>query len=273
MLDQPWRILVTRPAPLAKAWVQALLKQGYAAQDVSIMDIVPVADAVGCQRIKNRILVFDEYQKAIFVSQNAVAAGVDWLETYWPQLPVGMEYFAVGKATAEALATRNIQVVDTNFERGDMNSEGLLASPALQQIQGEKILVFRGCGGRNLLREMLNTRGAQVDYCELYRRELPAQALEQLKAAFTPMLKNDYRHLITFHSGESARNFHQVLLMLASQQDNKPLAAFLRQQPVLVPGSRVATLVGKLGFTEIITAKNASDECMYSALENYIQKH
>lgn len=273
MTSKPWRIVVTRPEPLAAVWTSKLTAFGYSTCNVCVMEIIPVDDAVGCQRIKNRVLAFDEYQKAIFVSQNAVAEGMRWLDTYWPQLPIGLEYFAIGKATGDALANFSIQVSRTSHKNIDMNSEGLLASDQLQNVQGEKILVFRGCGGRNLLREILESRGAEVDYCELYRRELPAAALAQLTAAFIGEIKNNYRHIIAFHSGESAQNFHQLLLMLASQKDNKLLTTFIRQQPVLVPGVRVATIVGKLGFTHVITAKNASDECMHHALDTFIKEN
>lgn len=273
MSNKPWRIVVTRPEPLATIWISKLVACGYSACDVCVMEIIPVDDAVGCQRIKNRILAFDEYQKAIFVSQNAVVEGVRWLDTYWPQLPVDLEYFAIGKATSEALASYHIQVASTNHNNIEMNSEGLLTGDQLQNVKGEKILIFRGCGGRNLLREILESRGAEVDYCELYRRELPATALAQLTVAFTDEIKNNYRHIIAFHSGESAQNFHQLLLMLASQRENKRLTTFIRQQPVLVPGVRVATIVGKLGFTHVITAKNASDECMYHALDTFIKEN
>ena len=50
-----------------------------------------------------------------------------------------------------------------------------MSAAHFQQLQGDRLLVLRGEGGRNLVREHLTTQGVRVDYIELYRRQLPAQ--------------------------------------------------------------------------------------------------
>ena len=68
-----------------------------------MLSIEPVADAAECQAVKNIILDIDQYACAIFVSQNAVAYGCEWLDRYWPELPVGLTFLAVGATTAAKL--------------------------------------------------------------------------------------------------------------------------------------------------------------------------
>ena len=57
--------------------------------------------------------------------------------------------------------------------RGGADSEHLLALPELADMAKQRVLIFRGEGGRELLAEALSARGARVDYIECYRRGLP----------------------------------------------------------------------------------------------------
>ena len=157
---QGLRVLVTRPTHQAVNWQRLLEAQGAQTLTAPLLAIEECQGPDARQQIKNRILDLDLYQHAIFVSQNAVAFGCQWIDEYWPQLPMGVAFYAVGKATAQALAQYQIDsVVDTNvdsscpehLDAAPMNSEALLTLPQLQQVAGEKILIFRGQGGRPLL--------------------------------------------------------------------------------------------------------------------------
>jgi len=107
---------------------------------------------------------------AIFVSANAVRHGLEAAggAANWPAaVPVA----AIGDATAAALRNSGLARVISPTERFD--SEALLALPELRAVAGQNIIVFRGVGGREVLRATLESRGARVSYVECYRRQKP----------------------------------------------------------------------------------------------------
>lgn len=258
------RILVTRPAHQAGPWCRLLEAEGAEAISIPLLELVPVTEPDQIRAIKNQILDFDLYQKAIFVSQNAVAHGMAWLESYWPQLPTGIEYFAVGAATARALADFGIQASDAG---GAMNSETLLEAEELtaERVTNQRILIFRGLGGRPHLGEVLSARGAQVDYSELYQRLVPKGAADQLKKASLPLTAEPSRQIVALHSGESLHNYQKALEQIAFE--DSPIAEALANSALLVPGARVAQLARELGFKKIFQAENATDTSMLAALK------
>lgn len=253
-------ILVTRPEPVASEWARWLAERGYQPHLASVMAIVPVSEPAEIQAVKQVVLDFDRYHKAIFVSRNAVYQAMNWLTDYWPQLPLGVAYFAVGEATARALAEYDITATALGDSAGAMNSEALLATEALQSVEGERVVIFRGCGGRDLLRQTLSERGAQVDYCSLYRRERPAGASAALADFMQQTAAADTPKVLTAHSGESVDN-------LAAAAATAGLLAQLKPLPLVVPALRVAMIASELGFSRVYSALNASDEAMLETIE------
>ncbi|WP_412841263.1 uroporphyrinogen-III synthase, partial [Aeromonas dhakensis] len=78
----------------------------------------------------------------------------------WPNI----DYFAVGQASADAFSAVGITAACPE----DPRSEGLLALPGLQQVNGKRVLILRGNGGRDLIARTLASRGALVHYCAAY---------------------------------------------------------------------------------------------------------
>jgi uroporphyrinogen-III synthase len=54
-----------------------------------------------------------------------------------------------------------------------MTSEELLKNEALESIEGERVLVLKGEGGRETLIKELNARNAKVDTISFYSRKRP----------------------------------------------------------------------------------------------------
>ncbi len=271
MADSPQNfcVVITRPEAQAAVWSAQLQALGFHCARLNLLEILPVTAEDKIRAIKNKILDFDLYQKVIFVSQNAVEYGMDWLEDYWPQLPMGIEYFAVGATTAKKMASYGVAVQDLAVSAsGGMTSEDLLSAAHLQNVDGEKILIFRGCGGRGHLAEELRKRGAWVDYCELYERGLPAAAGEHLQQLIVSSESSSAQVILSLHSGESLQNLSAVLAQLPSARQEET-RGWILSKLLLVPSQRIVAAAQAAGFQRIICAENATDNAMTAALLNY----
>lgn len=266
---QDFSVVITRPAAQAEPWAVRLAQQGFTTRFWNLLEISAVADEAQIRSIKNKILDFDLYHKVIFVSQNAVDYAMQWLEDYWPQLPVGIDYFAIGASTASKLSDYGVPVQDlAAISQGGMTSEDLLTAAHLQNVDGEKILIFRGCGGRGYLAEALTNRGAKVEFCELYERKLPTGAGERLMQLISSSESAGHNVILGLHSGESLRNMQVAVAQLpgaAQQRAN----LWLKDQTLLVPSQRIVDEAQAAGFTRIICAENATDDAMTAALLHY----
>ena len=262
MNDAPWQVVITRPLAQAKPWAEQLAAAGFVPRLINLLEIRPLQEPEQQRAIQNRIMDFDLYQKAIFVSQNAVHQAMDWLDRYWPQLPIGIDYFAVGATSARELAAYGLAVTDlAQAESGSMTSETLLQAPALQQVAGEKIIIFRGLGGRGHMGDELRARGAQVDYCELYQRCLPQSAAAELAAWLAELGALPQPWVLALHSGESLRHLQLLMADLSQQQQQQ-----LRYAWLLLPSERIREQALAAGFSRCLLADNATDQAMTQAL-------
>ncbi|SDK57826.1 uroporphyrinogen-III synthase [Microbulbifer yueqingensis] len=245
------RVLTTRPAHQSRDWCELLAAEGATVDTIPLLAIEPIESGPEYQRTKNQVMDFDQVDHAIFVSRNAVRLAFDWLDAYWPQLPVGPRYYAIGAGTARDLESHGPECTSAG---GAMDSEALLALPSLQQVDGERVLIFRGAGGRTLIGDTLRERNARVEYCELYRRTLPADATRRLR---------EYRatpDIITVHSGETLDNLASCL--------QKSGRGDLFRALLVCPSARVGERARDLGFSRIAVARNAGDAAMLAAVEN-----
>ena len=239
------RILLIRPKRQDDRLISMLEKAGAQVTHTPVMSIQPMIESQG---IKNLILEVDNFHKAIFVSGNAAELAIEWLDKYWPMLPVGIEYFAVGERTAALLKEADI---DALCPRGRQNSEELLQLPQLQQLDDQRIIIFRGCGGREILAETLIERGARVEYCELYNRIVDAQQLA--------LAQRQEADCLVAHSGE-------LIQAMGEAKDT-----LLANTAVVVPSERVAEIARKLGYRRVISAENALPEAMLAAVQKALQ--
>ena len=245
------KVLVTRPAGQAQTICERLRDAGFHPVHQPMLKILGCAEPAAEQR--QRVMELDQYQWVIFVSGNAVKFGMNWIEQFWPQLPVGINWYTVGSGSAEALSAYGLAV--NSPQR--MDSEGLLAEPALQSLNGEKVLIVKGEGGRNLLRQLLRERGAKVDLLTVYRRLPPDLAPQQLKDLFE---QHNFAALL-ISSGEGLTN---MLSLLGEQA-----VAIVADSRVVVPGQRVAELAAETGLRRITVSENATDEAMLRVLQEH----
>lgn len=200
---------------------------------------------------RQAVLRLDEYAHVIFVSANAVRFGMAHIEDYWPQLPVGLNWFAIGSATARLLGTYGLAALSPGEK---MTSEGLLALPELAAVEGQRVLIVKGRGGRDALRRELQRRGARVDELRCYERGIPSLPPGELAAK----LGRWNIAVILLSSGEGLANLQQLLRPTESTK--------FSGISLIVPSSRVAAQARDAGFSSVIVADNASDVAMLNAL-------
>lgn len=157
-------IVVTRPRDQADGLAASLRMLGANPVMLPLLEIAPAPDQQALQAFAQRAAY---YQLLIFISPNAVSYGMAALR----RIPDGVRVAAVGQGTAKALRNHQVEQVIVPSERFD--SEGLLALPGLQQVDGWHIAILRGDGGRELLGDTLRARGAQVEYVTCYQRRKP----------------------------------------------------------------------------------------------------
>jgi uroporphyrinogen-III synthase len=190
-------VVITRPREPAEALAASLTREG--ARPI-VFPALAIEDAVPSPETEAALAALGRSSLAIFVSAHAVLKGLAAARARGPW-PAGLAVAAVGEATAEALRNSGFARVISPRERHD--SDALLALPELQSVRGAAIVVFRGEGGRERLKEVLEARGAEVRYAECYRRVRPEADPAPLIAAWA----RGEVHAVSVLSGETLENF------------------------------------------------------------------
>lgn len=238
-------VLVTRPVHQAELLCALIEAQGGRAWRLPSLAILNgPAD-------RSALAALDDYDLAIFTSANAVDKALSLrAPAPWPP---NVRIAAVGAATAQALMARGL--LEVLIAPPPYDSESLLTLPALQNVVGQRIVVLRGEGGREMLADTLRARGAHVDYCEVYRRVRPEIDTGPVVQAW----QDGAIHVVTATSAQGLRN---LLVMLGDTG-----AALLRATPLVVVNARMIQLAAELGFLHPpLVAEAASDEALVAAL-------
>jgi uroporphyrinogen-III synthase len=243
-------IVVTRPAHQAAALAALISAQGGRPILFPMMDILDVEERGALNAIIDRL---DRYDLAIFVSPNAVGKGMQAIRSR-RSLPPALKIAAVGRASARELQRLGVAHVLAPEQSAD--SEALLALPQLGRVAGQRIAIFRGVGGRELLRDTLVSKGAAVDYAECYRRVRPQTDLAPL---LTSWRAGDIDAIVVT-SSEGLRNFHEML----DHEGRECLA----RTPVFVPHPRIAETARELGLTDTVVT-GAGDDGIAASLVEY----
>lgn len=242
-------IVVTRPERQAAALAALIAARGGRAIVFPTLEIRDIDDSSALSDVIERLECFDI---AIFVSPNAVERGLAAIHER-RSLPVTLRCAAVGRGSARALARHGVNDVIAPVAGDD--SESLLELRDLREVEGKRVVVFRGAGGRELIRETLEARGANVEYAECYRRARPLVDAGELLAAW------DSPGIAAFvaTSSEGLRN---LCAMLGARGQER-----LIRTPVFVTHPRIAQTGRELGLTLVVTGTR--DEDIADALTRY----
>ena len=247
-------ILVTRPAHQAAHLAELIGAAGGRAILFPVIEIVEVGDLQPLLALIDRL---DEFDLAIFISPNAVNKAMNLIKAR-RELPPHLQLAAIGRSGVRELRHFGITTVIAPAARFD--SEALLELPAMQDVAGKRIVIFRGDGGRELLGDTLTARGAAIEYAECYRRGRP-----QLDAA--PLLKAWARNELHAITGTSSEGLHNLFDLVG-----KLGQSWLRKTPLFVPHPRIQQTARELGLaTVVLTAQG--DEGLVQGLAQWFTDH
>lgn len=242
-------VLVTRPVEQAERLVRLIEAAGGRAVRFPTLAIAAPTDAAALTAVLDRLAGFD---LAIFISPTAVGQALQHLHERGQTLPEGLAVAAVGAGTAAALAAHGIAAL-VPTQRFD--SEGLLALPRLAHVAGQRVVIFRGEGGRAALGGTLRARGADVAYAECYRRVRPTADVGALLARWD----RGEIEVVSITSVAALENLHTMV-----DDDGR---ARLLCTPVAVLNQTQADACRRLGFThEPLVARQATDAALVQAI-------
>ena len=256
MSNRPTGVLVTRPASQNQNLCAQLKALGCRPLPLPTLAITPLPPT-GLKEFATLLARRPMPDWLIFVSANAVAQS-------WPlisaeaELIASCRFAAIGPATAAALAEQGVTVNAQPLHQYD--SDGLLALPAFAEPLTNNILIIRGRGGREHLATQLRQRGAQIDYGECYRRELPTDGMSQL----AEWLDENAIDLVTATSRATLRN----LFKLATPAHQEAL----KRLPYLLMSPAIEKTALELGITgKLLFAPQPSDAGICNRIETFIR--
>ncbi|WP_291133833.1 uroporphyrinogen-III synthase [Hydrogenophaga sp.] len=263
------RLIVTRPAPEAAAWVDVLRGHGWPAQALPLIYIAPPEDEHDLATLEHWRRHWMQADAILFVSGAAVTHFFAHAEA-----PVGAplrtRFWAPGPGTArlleKAIAPWGLgaeRIDSPPLDAAQFDSEHLWPVVAPQVDQGRLVLIVRGSSGhgpraqdatgvagagRDWLIQQCLAAGAQVQGCVAYARRSP------------PLSTLDHDLLAAACGPHSAWLFSssEALIPLQAQRP----AAGWAQATAIVTHPRIAAAARLAGFDRIVPTRPALDDVM-----------
>lgn len=242
-------VLLTRSTQDNQRLAARLQQQGITAQGLPLLQIAPQTET---PQQRSMILELDRYHAVMVVSPIAARLGLERLDQYWPQPPLGLEWFAVGAGTAAVLQDYGLTV---QIPGDGQDSEALLRLPVWNRLLAQsdlRVLIWRGVGGREYFSATIRKAGGRVDLLELYQRKMPPTLEKDLAAAADAGCKG-----IVILSGQALQHWQSAAGAAWEQQ---------RHWRCWVPGARIAGLAQQLGCTDVVSCQGADDDSVIAAI-------
>jgi uroporphyrinogen-III synthase len=242
-------VLVTRPRDQASRLCRLIEREGGRPILFPTLEIRDPPDLAPLHALIDRLDAFD---LAIFISPTAVQKAMNLIKGR-RELPPTLRFAAIGQGSRRALEAAGIGEVIA--PRGKFDSEALLALPELAGVQGKRVVIFRGEGGREVLADELVRRGAQVEHAECYRRV-------SSHADSSALLKQWARgelHAVTVTSSEVLRNLYDLVGKLGQQ--------WMKQTPLFAFHPRIVETARELGIERAVLTPQGDEGLVAGMLE------
>lgn len=243
-------VMVTRPAAQSERLCRMIERAGGRALRFPVLEIVEMK---GKPAARSRALLEDcgSYDALIFISRNAVIFAESLCPGLFARgtLPA---IYATGSGTRRELGRYGIEAA---AGKDGFGSEDLLRLESLdsRHVAGRRLMIVRGNGGRELLKNELQRRGARIDYAEVYQRGMPNAGADTLRK-----LWQDHRpDVIVITSVQSLDN----LVALAGEENRLALL----ETPLAVMSPRIAEHAAGLGFLRPASIATAASDAALTA--------
>lgn len=246
-------VLVTRPGRVGEELCELLQQNNIHSEYVPSILIAANPRQVSQKIIEENKQQLISADLIIVISANAVNYCCSLLPEITQQTPI----LAMGKATRRVLVETRKYTEQQIILPEQYISESLLQLEVLQDIQHQNIVLVCGVGGRELLEQELQQRGAVCSRIECYQRSYPSdpgytKKLQQLLA------QNSLGYVVAT-SGEALEN---LVKMSGSYLD-----ALLKLQLVVI-SERIARIAINLGFQKpAVIIKNADNAAIVAQLK------
>ncbi len=236
-MDSPC-VLITRPQPAGEQLKSYLEKNSITCVLLPTIEIHAVAYPP---------ITIKKSDYLIFTSVNAV--------THYHS-DFSHHVFAIGPATQQALADKNIKATTANH----YSSEALLTLTALTKLEQKQVLIVTGEQSKDLLAKTLSARGARVTTVCCYKRLKPHYNVLQLQT----IARQTFSRIICT-SNACLNNLYAIF---SAQRQ------WLLAQPLLVITAKMAQHACQLGFRQpVLIAKNATAEAILEQLKTNHGSH
>ena len=248
-------ILLTREHSQVASLSRMLLERGASTIECPTIAFSPPHDWSSVDQYLSKLA---EYAGLIFTSVNAVKFFFMRLnETGGPSHSIKeIPCFAIGPATAKALAARNITVKALPDK---YQAEGLVDLLEKQDFCGKKILFPRARDAREVLIRSLEARGIQVDLAVVYETRKAQENQERLRQ----VLATESLDYLTFTSTSTVRFF----IEMAGPKESSRRS--WRSIPAACIGEITADTTRDLGFSTVLSARKATLTGLVDTLVEY----
>lgn len=244
---QKTRIVLTRPTLQSQEMMSLLTEAGYFVHALPLFDIEPTKKQA---HFLKALAMVDRVDGVILISPTAIDYVLS--QRLWS---ADIPLFVCGPGSANR--AKQYGMTNVLMPTTTSDSEGLLALPMLQAVQGKRFLIFRGNKGRALLTHTLRQRGADVICIEAYQRI----ALQWRSADWEAVQQSD---AIMITSTGAAHH-------LLSQADKNQLHC-LQTIPFFVSHQRMVKVLKDIGV-KIVNVGGITDQMMAQSIRHFFKSH
>ena len=277
-------VINTRPVERAAALTDHLQAAGLTVVEIPMLTLQPRPTIEQDMTLMRQWLAGD-YKALVIVSPTAAASGLAVWQALEDErqaqnhdddnnnerkdiainaLQAPSYLIAVGEATASVLNNAKIEASNYQVLQPHIaNNEGMLAMPEIERLQaGDKLLVWRGLGGRRLLVDTLLARGVHIDSIAWYERIMPVEVMAQYEQWLQGVLARNGmqdtsasqpKPIVVVSSGTAFEYWESIVRAVAEKALKQETA---RETPAILPyklsdfsyvvlGERLANMVAE----------------------------